>query len=289
MNASIKLKGIPKIYYLNYDHRNDKDDYMKSQFSELEIIDYQRVSRNRFHHKNYSKWKDVLLDEKLFQTEIEVANTITHLQTIIDWYDNDTSEYCIIMDDNINLTLSKYWMFDWNSLIKNLPYNWDCMQLFTIVPKDIPMHLRQKDENSRSTSCYMITRHFAKKIKFLHYFDGKFKLYINNKNLKIPEFEYGTLDQFLYELGITYTLPIFNLNTKFSTDTEEDDEDLFKDILNKLCSESIEYWWNIKSKKYSMYEFFTYNKRYDWRMEVQFDIKDDQVYKERDSKIILWI
>lgn len=283
-----KLGGIPKIYYLNCDHMEDRKKYMENQFEIYGIDNYERISKNLYTEKNYEQWKKLILDEKIFLSKKNLGTTILNLKTIIDWYDNDNSEYCIIMEDNINLSLCEKWIFDWQTLMDNLPYNWDCIQLYTSPSKVIKMHLSPKEEDCKSTSCYMITRHFAKKIKLLHYCNKQFKLYINEKNDKIPYFEYGSFNYFLYELGITYTIPLFNLNSKFIDDNMEDDDNLYDLLLQKLASESIEYWWSVKSMKCSTYEFFNFNKRYDWKMEVQYD--KGEVWKDADhTKLLLWI
>lgn len=297
-----KLEGLPRIYYLNYDEHEERKEYIEKQFEEYEIKNYERISKSKYSPVEYNKWKNLIIDiEKfeIFHTPVELSSTLNHLQTIIDWYDNESDETCIIMEDTISFDVSKYWMFDWKTLIKNLPYNWDCIQLFTVGPQLIPMHLKPKEGLSRSVSCYMITRHFAKKLKQNHYIDGKYKILVNTKNCKIPEYETGNLDFFLYELGLTYTLPVFQLNEEMIKDVDwpgsyEDaikmrDEDMLKNVLQKLSSQAIEYWWRVKSKTYSTNEFFSYNKNYDWRMEVEFDVKKQEVFMDRDSKIMLWI
>jgi hypothetical protein len=282
-----KLIGIPKIFYLNYDESCDKKKYMESQFEELGICNYERISKNKYSEKNYDEWKDLIFDKELFSSNYDISNTIIHLKTIIDWYDNDTSDYCIIMDDYVNIKLCNYWMFDWETLIMSLPYNWDCIQLFGVCKRAIPMHLRPKTKTTKSTSCYMITRHFAKKIKHLHHINGKLKLHINTKDTQVQNFEYGTLEHFLYELGVSYSLPVFNLNKFLFSDMNENNENIFADMFMKLGSEAIEYWWKAKSKQYSTYEFFTFNKNYDWKLEVQFD--NESVWRDDTTKLLLWI
>ncbi len=287
---NLKLKNIPKILYLNDDNNIKQKDYIEQQLNYWEIDNYQRISTSKYSVKNYKKWKNIVSDKKLLLSVKNISKTVNHLNAIIEWYDNDDSEFCIIMEDNINIGLAEYWIFDWDTLMKNLPYNWDCICLFVEHPKTIPMHLKQKTLENKCSSCYMITRQFAKKIKQHHYQqDGKFKLHINTKNLNLPEYEYGTIDSFLYELGITYTLPVFNLNTRFIDDPDEDDDQFFNSITKEMSSEAIEYWWKVKSKTFSTYEFFTYNKRFDWKMEASFDVAKKHVFKERDLKPILWI
>lgn len=298
-----KLEGIPKIFYLNYDEREDRKEYMENQFDEYQIANYERVPKSRYSPNNYDCWREKIIDiDKIeeFHTSNVLATTLNHLQTIIDWYDNETDECCIITEDTVDFSVSQYWMFDWKYLFANIPYNWDCIELFTVGPQLIPMNLKPKDGLIRSITCYMINRHFAKKVKEKHYVDGKFKFLVDAKDFTIPEYENGNLNYFLYELGLTYSLPVFKLNedllldVDWTNDYDENDiklrdEDMLKNVLQKLSSQAIEYWWRVKSKTFSTSEFFSYNKKYDWRMEVQFDVQKQQIFTDRDSKIIIWI
>jgi GR25 family glycosyltransferase involved in LPS biosynthesis len=295
-----KFKGIPKIYYLNLDHRLDRNDHMISQFERWGITNYERVSASRFSTSNVEEWEDLIIDKNLIQTYADRSSNLNHLKTIIDWYDNDDSEYCIIMEDDINLNLAVHWMFDWKYLMNNLPYNWDCIQFYVTSPSTIPMYLRKRLSNFYSSSCYMITRHFAKKLKYYHYDEnhwfwntktnsydkGKYKLFINNKDLRIPEYEYGTTELFIYDLGLTYSLPIFNLNRKFSSDASATDSNA--EIMENLSSESIFSWWVRESRKYTSYDFFNFNKKYDWKMEIAINT-NTQKYRFASEPQDIWI
>ena len=48
MNLENKLKNIPPIYYINLDHRNDRRDYMESQFKYWNIENYKRISASKY-------------------------------------------------------------------------------------------------------------------------------------------------------------------------------------------------------------------------------------------------
>jgi hypothetical protein len=285
-----KLDGIPKIYYLNLDEREDRKTHMETQFKNWNINNYERVSTSRFLQSKKSEWEHLLLDTELIQTYSDLSANLNHIKTIIDWYDNDTSEYCIIMEDDVNIDIAKYWTFDWNILMENLPYNWDCIQLYTSRFDKISMHLKPRMPDSYSSSCYMITRHFAKKLKSLHYFDGKYKLHINTKDISIPEYEYGTSDFFLYGLGVTYTLPIFNLNKKLKSSATS--VNIWSDTIEELCSEAIEYWWFNHSSNNTIFDLFNYNKNYDEKMDIYLNLNTSTFKVITDSMstgFILWI
>lgn len=279
-----KISDIPKIIYLNYDEDIEKRDYMESQFSGWGITNYSRHQK-KYTTENYDDWKDLILDKDLVQAPEELALTLNVLQSVVDWYDSDDSEFCIFMEDYVKLDIANDWFFDWNFLMEHLPYNWDCIQLFSSAERRIKMHLHPWEKDSGSCHCYMITRYFAKRIKHYHYRDGKFILHYSNPDKSVPDFEFGSLHNFFYDLGITYTLPIFNLNNKFI------EGETVNEVMDKLSSEAIEYWWSIRSKSYSNFEFFHYNKEDEWKMEVMFDIstKRPYVFKDRTEGLLIWI
>lgn len=314
LNAkSLKLKGIPKILYLNNDSDNERKEYMESQFLEWDISNYERISTTKYSPTNYIKWKKHLDNTELFVSENLISKSFNHIKAIIDWYDNSDDPYCIIMEDIIDLSVVDYWMFDWKTLIDNLPYNWDCVSLVSILATieiksnkfkkefnvdlevhqkysttcSIPMHLRQNQDSKIGPYCYMITRHFAKKLKKLHYNGKKIKLFVNTNDKKINEYENGLLRNIIFDLGLTYIIPVFNVNKKYLDDY---DKTYFDILVEQMSSDAIEYWWAEKSKLFSTYEFFSYNKRFDWKMETTFDVTKRQVFKERVPKnTILWI
>ena len=47
-NLGHKLKGLPKIYYLNLDSRKDRSDWMESQFDKYGISNFERYSASTY-------------------------------------------------------------------------------------------------------------------------------------------------------------------------------------------------------------------------------------------------
>ncbi len=133
----------------------------------------------------------------------------------------------------------------------------------------------------------MITRQFAKKVKDLHYKEGKYNLYVNCFDLNIPEYFYGDINYFLFELGITYTFPVFNL---FGDTISE---------IEKISSTHVEQWWQNESKKFTVFDKFHYYKNNDSKMKIYLDNNDNYrnalskkmmgIKLISDGKLILWI
>jgi len=276
LSASLKLRGIPKIIYRNYDNDTEDAKFMENQFLSENIEDYQRHS-NKYHEDNYSEWEDLILDNDLLRTPDEYAKSLNVIDSIVQWYDSESSDVCVFADDSVDFSLSDLWMFDWEFLNHHLPYNWDCIQLGVSSIKSIKMHLHPWRRESESHYCFMVNRTFAKRLKKFHFIDGKYKLAYPSPNKSILFTDYGLLNSFFYDLGITYTLPIFRLNNKDKHSARE-----------QMSSDAVNYWWKQKSHKFSNFEFFHYNKGdSEWKMEVLFDTGG--VYMDNMESIMIWI
>tara|TARA_B100001175_G_scaffold303519_1_gene298610 strand:+ start:1647 stop:2549 length:903 start_codon:yes stop_codon:yes gene_type:complete len=300
----MKLKGLPRIVYLNAKQDSTQNQLMIEHFDHYGIKDYIR------HEKKYTtkvrdsstiKWDQILADDysddgigkfvtgsfdHSFLLEDELALTLDNYDAIINWYDNTDDEVCIVMDDIVRLHMSNHWMFDWEYAYQRLPYNWDCIQLFvSSASQKIPMNLHPWQREHRSTRCYMISRLFAKKIKRFHYPDGKFRLHYRCRDKSIPANDYGNIETTLFNLGNTYLLPLFNLDENFLHYDDDYDVRLCRD---KLSSDSIDYWWTQVAGNYSLEEQFSYGRDNEYEMEVTFDMRADHVHKTRE-RILLWI
>lgn len=289
-----KLKGLPKIIYLNSQSDVDKMSDMERQLEKYKISNYKRFEK-KYEVENYDDWKTLILNKDLKSSKYDICNTLNLIDCIIEWYDSDESDTCIFMSDITNLDTINDWFFDWQYLTKNLPYNWDCIKLFYSSLGVIKMHLHpwkripgfgMFESRTNSSFCFMITKYFAKKLKHYHYINGKYNLHYDSPNNSIVENDYGTLNDFFFDLGITYNLPIFCMNRKYLKNSNAR-----IDLIDKLCSESIDYWWRVKSRLSSTFYFFNYNKIDEWKMEVLFDYKgkDPNVFMDDLDKTTIWI
>lgn len=283
-NRISKIEGMPKIIYRNSEPKNKE--FMEEQFNIWSISDYERYDK-KYSEENYDEWKHLILDEDLILSPKELSQALNVIEPIINWYDSNKSETCIFMEDVVDFSLVNNWGFDWKFLEYHLPYNWDCIQLFPSSKKCIRMHLHPWMWHSTSHYCFMITRYFAKRLKEYHYINGKFKLHYPTPDKSISSLDYGSLDLFFYDLGLTYTLPIFSLNSYLISNNITSN-----DVHDKTSSDAIRYWWRNKASKFSNFEFFHYNKGDDeWKMEVLFDSesKKPEVYMDKAETIMIWI
>jgi hypothetical protein len=254
---SEKLKQIPPIYYFNLDHRIDRKKYIENQFLKYGIENYTRIQSSRYSTDNFDEWKSKVIVDKLLTKVHFLATLVDRIHGIIDWYNSGISETCLIVEDDICFDTVQYWNFDWNTLMKRIPCNWDCVQLHIIGENFIKTHLSKWTRNNHSTGCVMINRSYAEKLIKLHCDGDKFIFHSNyGYNDLWPKYHYQSVDFVLYQIGITYSIPIFITNSIFESDGYRNGG------INYMAKKSDEVtlnWWKNKSSQYSLDDLFCLN------------------------------
>jgi GR25 family glycosyltransferase involved in LPS biosynthesis len=198
--ASYKLKGLPPIYYINLDGQPDRAKYMEDQFKYWEIENYERVSAYDGRSDDLSEIIKGRYPENM--TSGEIGCVTSHLKAIKHWYETSDSSYAMIVEDDLDLELVKFWNFTWSDFIAKLPYDWDVIQLAIICTGNLHVQLHKRFVNDFSTAAYIITRHHAEKILKHHVRDNKYKL---DQGVK-PR---AVADDLIYNSGNTFSIPIF--------------------------------------------------------------------------------
>jgi hypothetical protein len=259
---SNKLSGIPSIYYLNLDSELDRRRYMEKQFEKWNITNVTRFSGSNYLAENYDEWKNILHFPNSITEKHQLAASITlsTLEMVKYWLETTDEKYLILFEDDYDLNLIEYWHFDWEYLMKNIPYDWDCIQLGYESWKYVKFFIHPKDR----TSAYgplLINRHFAKKLINLHYVKEKYMLirkygnYPNNTGYRVV-----SLDNFICFLGVTYQLPLITQNPYL---------DKIPKRHHFLCRDIYYDWWKNDRNKYSLEEFFSYGKPNDNEMTIK--------------------
>lgn len=246
MNSSKEnLSEFPPIFYINLDKNICRRNFMEKQFQKFGIKNHTRISADRFSPEKFDSWKNnILVPESLFPYILksvkrsELSLTLNVLSTIVGWYDSDSSQYCVIAEDDLSFGVSKYWNFTWKFFVENLPKDWECVQLHVISDSSISMGLSRRVPTNYSAACVLINRNYAEKLKEKFYFKGKYKLYSPGN--------YDVLaDVILYQIGVTYSFPLFATNYSFPSN--------IRDGHNTISAKS-DYktvmWWKNESKNY---------------------------------------
>tara|TARA_E500000318_G_scaffold16951_2_gene17218 strand:- start:5694 stop:6482 length:789 start_codon:yes stop_codon:yes gene_type:complete len=215
--STYKLKGIGPIYYLNLDGQPERKEWMEDQFKYWEIENYTRVSAYDGREDDLSgilkgRYPDMM-------SSGEIGCTTSHLKAIKMFY--ETGEpYAVIMEDDCDLDLVRFWNFSWKDFYCKLPYDWDVCQIAIICTGDITVKVHKRFVNEFSTACYLITRHHAKKLIDLHCRGDKYKLDNGVKPRPVA-------DDLIYNSGNTYALPLLLYRTELGSSIHPEHVDAF--------------------------------------------------------------
>jgi hypothetical protein len=276
MDLNNKLKNIPKIYYINLDERLDRKNYIESQFDELKINNWERYSASKYRIENLEDWQSLLSYKPNVNSSLKditwTAQTITYLNLIEDWLITTTDKYAIIIEDDYNLLMFKYWHFDWEFFMNNIPYDWDIIQLSYENPFIYPCFLHPTLDSS-GVGALLINRHFAEKLIRLHKIDGKYCIHkTKNKMSSIywgnqgepPNHiqEFLTVD-YLVKIARSYSIPLMYSSVDWGKQDELNNVGADQYKCFKQCEYACKYWWTKLRDKFTLDEFFTYGKSND--------------------------
>lgn len=275
MTLHPKLVGIPHIYYINLEDRTDRKEFMENQFKNLGIKNYTRVNASEFLKDDISTWEDNIHFPHRIPAYTDSIGTnfrrstcisLSHMETIRKWVEETSEEHMIIMEDDNDLRLVKYWHFDWEYLINNIPYDWDAVQLMYNANNVIYCFLHPKKEITWNGPL-LINRDYAKKLISLYYFQGKynFRKKMNRRdfpfyNLNDSRYRYFDVDDFLGFSGKVYQLPLFTTNPDFEEPVKHHHAQSRKAHLM---------WWTQLRDKFTLEDFFTYGKPCDNQMKIR--------------------
>lgn len=245
--SSYKLKNFGPVYYINLDGQPERKKYMESQFEYWEISNYTRIpaydgrTDDLGHIIKGSYPPDV--------TSGEIGCITSHLRAIYHWYMTSDTPYAIIMEDDCNIDIAKYWNFSWQDFIARAPYAWDVIQLAIISTGDICVPIHNRFVNNFSTACYVITRHHAKKLIDLHISnDGKYKLDIGVKPRCVA-------DDAIYNSGVTYSVPLFLYSLNLGSSIHPEHIDAF----HKNSHDGILNFWQQMGSQLTLDQITDYN------------------------------
>ena len=276
MDLNNKLKNIPKIYYINLDERPDRKNYTESQFDKLKINNWERYSASKYRVENLEDWQ-LLLSDKLNTKSnpniIWCAQTITYLNLIEDWLITTSDEYAIIIEDDYDLLMSKYWHFDWEFFMNNIPYDWDIIQLSYENPFVYPCFLHPTLDSS-GVGSLLINRHFAEKLIRLHKIDGKYCIdksrnkmssyYWSNQGEPPNHVQEFLAIDYLVKIGRSYSIPLMYSSVDWGKQDELNNVGADQYRCFKQCEYACKYWWTKLRDKFTLDEFFTYGKPNDY-------------------------
>lgn len=281
MDLNNKLKGLPKIYYFNLDVRTDRKEYTESQYDHYGIKNYVRHSMSKYQYENFDEWKDKLILNNLQISSrpnlhiIECAMTLSYLDFFKNWLETSDENTLLIMEDDYDLRYIDYWHFDWEYLMNQIPFDWDCIQLSfennTIIPcflnPTLPDH---------AMGAALLNRKYVEKIIRIVTTDGKFDLtkricnyrrtqMISHSSLQNDKWRHPNMsfDYIMSHCGKTYCLPLLVQNETIGSYPHN--------IVRKedfpslgFTNRAVNLWWTKFRDKFSLEDFFMYGKPNDF-------------------------
>ena len=223
-NKSVyKLQGIAPIYCINLDGQPERWEFMENQFKYWEIEDYTRISAYDGREDDLSDIIQGRYPEMMSSGEI--GCTTSHLKAMKHFLDNSDAPYAIMMEDDCDLELVRYWNFTWADLVAHFPYDWDVVQMAIICTGDLHVRLHKRFVNDFSTACYAITRYHAEKLVRLHCrggYTGKQKYKLDQGVKPRP-----VADDLIYNSGNTFAIPLFMYKVELGSSIHPEHVEVF--------------------------------------------------------------
>ena len=183
----------------------------------------------------------------------EIGCTTSHLNALKHYLDNSDAPYAVIMEDDCNLELAKFWNFTWTDFMAHAPYDYDVIQIAIICTGDIHVRLHKRFVNDFSTACYVISRHHAEKLVRLHCRGG----YTGKQTYKLDQGvkPRPVADDLIYNSGNTFAIPLLLYKTELGSSIHPVHIDAFH---NKNYEAQYNFWLtngsNVDIKAYMDYD-----------------------------------
>ena len=111
----------------------------------IESTDYHRISAYDGRDDDLS---DILTGR--YPTNMltgEIGCTTSHLRAMKHFLETSDSPYAIMMEDDCDLDIVRFWNFTWDDLYAQFPYDWDVVQLAIICTGDLHVKLHKRFVN----------------------------------------------------------------------------------------------------------------------------------------------
>ena len=249
--SAFKLRNFGPVYYLNLDGQPERAEYMEDQFKYWGITDYTRISAYDGRDDDLSEIISGRYPDQMSGGEI--GCTTSHLKAMKHFIDNSDAPYAIMMEDDCDLDLVKFWNFTWDDFIAYLPYDFDVVQLAIICTGDIHVRLHKRFVNDFSTACYVITRHHAEKLIRMHCRGGytatqKYKLDNGCKPRPVA-------DDLIYNSGNTFAIPMFLYKIELGSSIHQE----HIDAIHRGNHEALTHFWETHGANVNIKDYMDYD------------------------------
>ena len=244
--SAFKLQGLPHIYWINLDDKEDRKRYMEEQFKYWLLEDHTRISAYDGREDDLS---DILTGKYPDNMSSgEIGCTTSHLKAMKHYLETSDSPYAIMMEDDCDLSVVRHWTFTWKDFVAHFPYDWDVIQTAIICTGDLHVKLHKRFVNDFSTACYVVARHHAEKLVKHHCRGNKYKLDQGVKPRPVA-------DDLVYNAGNTYSIPLFLYKIELGSSIHPE----HIDMIHKGNHDALWNFWQQSSASIDIAEFMNYD------------------------------
>lgn len=246
------LENFPKCYCITLEESVDRHEHLYKQCSKYNIS-YLNLNKS----KRFDDCEDIIHGP--FVHTLSNSNkgaSTSHLRSIKKWLsETDASDnYAIFFEDDVSFKTVDYWNFTWDEFVKNLPSDWEAVQLMWVRPHMVKMELRERYSDDWSATAFMITRQYGKKLL------DRFLINDHEFNYDMGDLQ-PIVENVIFTSGRVYSCPLFVEETDLSTtfiNSSDYNPDLVQDGQTKNHHSSqttVLNWWKNVGKNISIEEF----------------------------------
>jgi len=256
------LLGIPQINCISLEESKERRETLLNQF-----LPYGINNINFLLSKRYADSNDVIEGKYVHTLNEGTAGCcVSHLKMIQNWLNTTQEEYGFFCEDDLCLKTVNYWKKNWVQFLDTLPKDWECVQLLTIRKDNLSLQVRDRLWNDWGASAYILKRSYAEKIVNTFIKDNKFILELPEPNTGVQPL----IENLLFTIGKTYTIPLFIENIDFSSTFVKTDNDVDAATLHKnnhiIASQKVlQMWKNLDNDLYN-YATDIENPKYNFKM-----------------------
>ena len=257
-----KLKNFPSVNFVSIEESQDRRNVLYEMFEKYGISN---VTPHIY--KRYSDEDHKIIEGPLINHTGKGVVT-SHLKAIREWYESTDEEYTLICEDDFSFDTVKYWNFTWKEFFRQLPKDWNLIQL-CLIREDMfcffnpEVKLRNRCWCDWSACAYLISRKHAENLIKNYYPDDFIHLEYKGIDKELREREetsywfcFPSSENIIYSpfegiQGGIYAFPLFVENVSFNSTWSGTTDNW----LNKYSHDEIMNWWKTKGKNKNLEDF----------------------------------
>ena len=224
------LKDFGPIYVINLKSREDRLTHIKKEFNKHNVKNYTIIEAVDGSSEDLSSLVDNI--ESIPLSKNEIACSISHLKSIKQWLDTSTSEYAIIVEDDLTFETVDNWQWNWKEFLSKIDTYYDILQLSIINNYKVNTSLHYREIRDSSAACYVIKRSWAEKLVSKHIVEGKFIFSGKDRSRLVA-------DGLVYNGAICLSFPLFTYSIDFDSSINQEHINTFH---TKSRNEVLDFW-----------------------------------------------